>query len=372
MRNNSANIFISMCLMAMAAFGCSRSTFSTSDVGEGGEPGDVTAEAEPDTGTEPDAAPDTDTDPVSDPVIDGVEPVESPELPDLEMDTEFEVFPDLETEPEIPARCPLDDDMGPGEHEIEVTHDGIAHTSLVYVPAVYDSSEETPLIVNMHGYMLSGRNQSEWSNMNATADERGFVAVYPNGYNSSWNGGTCCGQASTDDIDDVGFMKALVAFVSERLCIDPARVYATGLSNGGYMSNRLGCDAGDVFAAVAPVAGAIGIEDCSPERPMPVIIYHGTNDWLVAYADGEAAFAEWVEHNGCVGDPVRTEYGGSYCDAYEDCEGGVKTVMCTLDPMGHCWPGGSESHCFFAIGPYNDDINANNQMFDFFLEFPLP
>ncbi|MFH1436434.1 MAG: PHB depolymerase family esterase [Pseudomonadota bacterium] len=348
---------LSMCLILLLASGCGGSADDTTDADAGDnlmedpdEDAAVDMESDPDAAPDiiPDPAPDTSPDPDDDPVDDGG------------------------GEPELPGRCPVVGDLGPGDHEFELTHDGITHNCLLHVPAVYDNSVETPLVLNMHGLVLNARNQEGFSNMNPVADARGFIVAYPDGYQSSWNAGGCCGQASSENIDDVGYLKAVVAHLTERLCIDQRRVYATGLSNGGHMSNRLGCEAGDVFAAIAPVAGAVHVPDCSPARPIPVIIYHGKDDWIVFYSEGRSAFEEWIGINGCTGEPVRTEYGGSYCEAYEACAAGVKTTMCTLDPMGHCWPGGSQSHCLFAFGSYNDDIIASEHMVDFFMEFTLP
>jgi poly(3-hydroxybutyrate) depolymerase len=105
---------------------------------------------------------------------------------------------------------------------------------------------------------------------------------------------------------------------------------------------------------------------------MPVIGYHGVQDGLVAYEDGHDAIEQWVAMNGCTDTTVREDYGDSYCFIYETCDEGVETGLCTLDPMGHCWPGGSSSLCLPGIGPYNDDIPANQHMWNFMSRFTLP
>jgi polyhydroxybutyrate depolymerase len=207
--------------------------------------------------------------------------------------------------------------------------------------------------------------------MNTASDAHGFIALYPDGYESSWNAGLCCGAAADEGIDDVGFLEAVLDHASARLCVDRARVYATGMSNGGYMSHRLGCEAADVFAAVAPVAGGMGIATCSPSRPVPVVAYHGTEDPLVSYDMGRSAVLGWVSRNGCSADPVRTDHGDSFCETWGGCDGGVEVVLCTLDPMGHCWPGGSDVLCLPALGAYNDDIDANEHMWTFFEGYAL-
>jgi polyhydroxybutyrate depolymerase len=199
------------------------------------------------------------------------------------------------------------------------------------------------------------------------------VIVYPRGTDNSWNAGSCCGEAAAMGVDDVGFVRAVVQTVSDQLCVDPGRVYATGMSNGGYMSHRLACEAADMFAAVAPVAGAMGIPDCTPERPVPVVAFHGTEDTLVTYEQGRAAIDQWLALDGCPAGPTEVEtFGGSRCEIWRDCDDGVEVQLCTLDPMGHCWPGGSEQLCIGIIGPYSDEIDANARLWSVMSRYRLP
>lgn len=265
-----------------------------------------------------------------------------------------------------PAACPLDPSIVPGDQFFTLQHDGLERSYLLHIPEKVDLSVAGPLVVNMHGAGSTNWQQVLFSDMSTSADALGFIVVYPQGYGNTWNAGTCCGQAVRDNIDDVGFIRAVVADVSAKVCVDAAKVYATGMSNGGYMSHRLGCEATDLFAAIAPVAGELGIPECSPSKKIPVIAYHGTVDPLVQYQNGADSVAEWAVRNECQGEPVRTQFGNSYCDVYEQCADGAMTGLCTLDPEGHCWPGGSESLCLPPIAPYNDDIHANEHMWAFF------
>lgn len=99
--------------------------------------------------------------------------------------------------------------------------------------------------------------------MDRLADRESFIAVYPNGNGRfgkrllTWNAGTCCAYLVINNVDDVGFVRALVATLAEKVPIDRRRVYATGLSNGAMMSHRLAAEAADLIAAVAPVAGGM-------------------------------------------------------------------------------------------------------------------
>jgi polyhydroxybutyrate depolymerase len=268
--------------------------------------------------------------------------------------------------------CPVASDLGPGDHTLLSSYDGVSRSVLVHVPAKYDSAVATPLVLNMHGFTSNPTQQITFSGMNPVADAEGFVVAYPTGTNSSWNAGTCCGLAASNDVDDVGFLREVVAELSTRLCVDPARVYATGMSNGGYMSHRLGCEASDLFAAVAPVAGAMGIATCEPGRAMPVVAYNGTEDNLVSYEDGREAMLQWVATNACDGEPSDvTMHGGSRCERWTGCRDDVEVELCTLEGMGHCWPGGSELLCLDFVGPYSDEIDANSHMWSFLSRFRL-
>jgi polyhydroxybutyrate depolymerase len=262
----------------------------------------------------------------------------------------------------------MPDDPGPGDHSAEMEFGGQTRTFRMYVPTGYDAAVPTALVLNLHGCPSNAGEQMVFTGMNATADARGFVIVYPNGSGQSWNAGSCCDPAAAEGVDDVGFLVALVDRVAGQLCIDRARVYAAGLSNGGDMVYRLACEAPDIFAGIVPVASEILVPACLPSRPLPLIAYHGTADSSVPYAAGEAAFHRYAEAAGCVGDPVRTDYEASYCDIYEACNGGVRVGFCTLTGMDHCWPAGPGAGwmCELAIGPYSDDINANEHMWEFF------
>src|SRR5262249_36815190 len=177
---------------------------------------------------------------------------------------------------------------------------------------------------------------------------------YPEGYEGagttrSWNAGTCCPPATTDSIDDVGFARAVVADIQSQANIDPLRIYATGLSNGGGMSHRLACEAADLFAAVAPVACPLLLDPfsiCQPIRPIPVLAFAGLTDVVVPYAGGESqpfpgvffppapdSFAYWVGADGCGGgspDIVEHLGNGASCDTYTTCAGGVSVGLCSI------------------------------------------
>ncbi|MEJ7735511.1 MAG: hydrolase, partial [Polyangiaceae bacterium] len=140
-----------------------------------------------------------------------------------------------------------------------------------------------------------------------------------------------------------------------------------------------GCESADIFAAIAPVAGVLGIadEDCQPVRPIPVMHFHGTNDLLVPYEGGGLlqtpsvpdTDAGWATRNGCSGDAVSTfQNGDAHCETHQTCADGVEVTLCTIEGEGHCWPG--QASC--PYGASNTDIDANAEMWKFFDKFSLP
>jgi polyhydroxybutyrate depolymerase len=233
------------------------------------------------------------------------------------------------------------------------------------------------LILTWQGLTSNAGQQASFSAMNPVADAEGFVVVYPNSPNAAWNAGTCC---AFNDMtrDDVGFARALVDEIIDQGCIDRKRVYTMGMSNGGFMSHRLACEAADVFAAAGPVAGKVGIRDCQPSRPVPVLHVHGTADTLVAY-DGPALSAEgltvpetlarWAARDGCKQGPTTTfQQGTVTCQTWSQCSAKSEVQLCTAQGTGHCWPG--QPVCPF--GEVTSDLNASQEIAKFFKRFSLP
>mgnify|MGYP005855746111 CR=1 FL=1 len=264
--------------------------------------------------------------------------------------------------------------LGPGDHTIPLEHGGQSRSFKLHIPPGYDGAEPTPLVVNIHGLTSNPDQQVLFSEMNPQSDAEGFLVAYPAGLQNSWNAGACCGGAQSQGVDDVGFLRAMVAAIEEVTCVDARRIYATGMSNGGMMTNRLACEASDLFAAFAPVSAVLVQEPCQPARPIPILHFNGTADVLVAYDGGlfqgaPATFAAWAELSGCTGDPVETyKKGAASCMTYDTCDDGAEVTLCTLTGMNHCWPGND----FCPLPPTNTDISANEAMWEFFQAHPLP
>jgi polyhydroxybutyrate depolymerase len=222
------------------------------------------------------------------------------------------------------------------------------------------------------------------------ADREGFIAVYPNGSGRlqnhflTWNAGNCCAWAYENQIDDVGFIRALIGQLKKDYAVDEKRIFVTGISNGGMMSYRLACELSDQIAAIGPVAGAQNI-DCRPARPVSVIILHGTADLHVVYNGGaplrmvdvrnprvdrpvSAAVAFWVKRNGCADTPVKERKGKVIIERYGDCAAGTAVALYTIQDEGHTWPGGTK-WAIWADEP-SREISATDVIWEFFRSHP--
>lgn len=256
---------------------------------------------------------------------------------------------------------------------------GMTRSIRVHVPASYDPARPTPVVLDFHGYTMSAQAQEDMTRFPAKADALGFITAHADGTGSlrGWNAGACCGTPAQTNLDDVGFVNALLDELEARLCVDPRRVYSTGFSNGGFLSHRLACEASDRIAAIAPVSGMMGIDDCTPTRPIPVMHFHGTSDTIVPYDGGgltgyrsaAETDAGWAMRNGC--DTATTETfanGDSRCVSHTGCDGGSEVTLCTITGGGHTWPGGG----YFPGGHITTDLSATDAMWAFFAAHPLP
>ena len=275
---------------------------------------------------------------------------------------------------ELPAGCGMPS-PGPGTHSGSVMVDGVQRNYRLFVPVTYDPQNISSLVVNFHGLLGNPDQQADFSQFNMSAQLRGMVVAYPEGIGASFNAGACCGEADSQDVDDIGFARALVDKLVSEMCIAPERVYATGMSNGGHMSHTLGCEAADVFAAVASVTGVNGLADCQPSRPISVIDFHGTADLIVQYGGAGPGYPpvpdmmeDWAARNGCspVSEVIFDE-GDTLCETWPGCDEGVEVTLCTVDGMGHCWPGNGS--CLF--GAASTTIHASEWIADLFLMHTL-
>jgi polyhydroxybutyrate depolymerase len=256
----------------------------------------------------------------------------------------------------------------PGDQRIMLTHDGLEREYEVHVPPGYTGSTPVPLVMTIHGAHNTIAMVKGWSQMNPVADANGFIVVYPQAVDC-WNTGFMLCDAADDD---VGLLTAVVADIRSHACIDPKRVYATGLSNGAMMAQYLGCQEADIFAAIGGIAGPNG-GGCNPSRPLSVVYMHGTEDATVGYSSARPTVTGWATRNGCSATPTETyNMGSTRCETYSGCRGSGEVVFCTHTGMGHCWP--EDSRCGPGGGPdfAITDFEASPFMWEFFKRHPLP
>lgn len=247
-------------------------------------------------------------------------------------------------------RCePREGTAGDADRTVDV--EGDERRFLLHVPAQYDPTAPMPLVVVFHGVTSSPEEIREVTHFDEVGDERGFMVAYPEGRNGSFNGGACCGLSRLLDVDDVGFTRALVDLVATEYCLDERRVYASGFSNGGFMTHRLGCEMADRLAAIAVVAGQEGVEICAPTRPMPVVQVHGTADPVVPYGGNsfigfpstQETIDGWAERDGCsdTSETLSTE-GSVTCMGRTGCAEGSEVILCANEGGVHDWVGGGD------------------------------
>src|SRR5262245_32344497 len=239
--------------------------------------------------------------------------------------------------PPVRASC-QSNTLTPGTFDMSMPFGGTTRTFRVHVPPSYTGKRAVPLVYDLHGLGNTPGLQQYLSGFAQKSDEADFIVAWPQGLHASWNGYGCCGTALSENIDDVGFLRALVHQLAAIGDIDHSRVYATGLSNGASMAHRLACEAADVFAAVAPVSNVLDRDasQCTPARPITVLHFHGLNDLEVAYDGGvlqavPASFSTWAQIDGCTGPPTVLDLGApNRCETFTSCAGGVHVALCSL------------------------------------------
>jgi len=272
--------------------------------------------------------------------------------------------------------------------------DGVTRTYFLHVPAVL-SRDSIPLVLVFHGGGGNGPGTERLTKFSALADREGFLVAYPEGLGRNWNDGRefTSSRAHRDHVDDVGFVSALLDAIERTHPVDPRRIFATGISNGGIFSHYLAARMSGRIAAIAPVVG--GIADppepwFQPAHPVSVLILQGTKDPLVPYRGGpiafgrgkiidtEAAARRWAGQNGAapepVGEPLPAANGTDRCGgvrlSYSGGRDGSEVVLVRLDGGGHTWPGGAQYLPEMLVGRVCRDFDATAMIWAFFKAHP--
>jgi polyhydroxybutyrate depolymerase len=292
--------------------------------------------------------------------------------------------------------------LGAGDHDRSLAIGGLTRTYIVHVPPRVSEGRPLPVVFAFHGGGGNASGFKAYAGLDALADREGFVVVYPDGSGRfgrrllTWNAGGCCGYAAAQNVDDVGFTVAVLRDVARNVSIDPARVYATGHSNGGMMAYRLAINASERVAAIAPVAGAMQAASFPPARPVAVLHIHSLDDPRALYAGGlgppfpgtqsrvthravEPELRRWVTHDRCPAEPRTVEQrttpsrGGPDHTAtllvWAPCAGGTEVQLWKLTVAGHGWPGGHVLLPEKIMGPETVTIDAALEVWRFVSRF---
>lgn len=290
------------------------------------------------------------------------------------------------------------DNLGVGDHHFSFVHEGITRNYMVHLPSAYNRDVPAPVVIYLHGGGGSMK-AAYMDGLGKMSDKHGFILAVPEGtgevkagrLRGRWNGGKwetgeCCGQA-----DDSGFISRMIDEIGNNFNIDKKMIYATGISNGGLMTNRLGCELADKIAAIAPVASAAVMSGCIPSRPMPVMVIHGTADPANPLDGSEprgifktGIFAmpykrmtpyqvvdAWRKINKC-SEAKLSGYQRGYakCVIYNECAAGAEIEFCIVEGMGHTYPGGSQYLPAESVGHVSYDISFDH-IWEFFKAHPM-
>ncbi|PUB25515.1 polyhydroxybutyrate depolymerase [Promicromonospora sp. AC04] len=277
--------------------------------------------------------------------------------------------------------CGTDPGQAPGSSVLRtLTSDGRERTVQLHLPDGYRSDRAWPVVLVFHGRGNTGAGTEAFSGLDALP----AIVAYGNGVIGTGDGDRQAWEGapySAPGVDDVAYTNDLLDTLESDLCVDTLRVYATGKSNGAGFTGILACELSDRIAAIAPVAAALygtGHPDCAPERPVPVIDFHGTEDATIPYGgDAERGLPAiqdwvggWVERNGCATGPDVEETAADVTTfRWTDCAAGAEVTHVAVLGGGHTWPG---EDSYSGGGYATHSIEAHEVMWDFLRDERLP
>ena len=271
---------------------------------------------------------------------------------------------------------------------------------LVTTPPNHDGTTPVPLVLDFHGLSEGAVVHALHSKMSGFAADNGFAVAFPQGTGTPvrWNALPTSDGPNLSAENDLAYVDAVLDQLEATLCVDTARVYSTGLSNGAGMTSLLACVRADRFAAAAPVAGVRAPIECDETTTTPVMAFHGTVDPILFYnggigdlagllggsgdtsapdavLDGEgypAAARAWAQHNGCEPEPAKSLIGTDVEHWVFTCPAGNEVEFFAIIGGGHTWPGSAFSESIENItGPTSFTISANEEMWSFFKRHAL-
>jgi polyhydroxybutyrate depolymerase len=294
-----------------------------------------------------------------------------------------------EAEQQHPSRRERRRGANPDDQKHQIKLDGTTRSYLLYVPHSPPKDHPLPLFLVFHGGGAHDYNMPRFTGFDAIAESHGFLVAYPESVNGHWNDGRDLSPA-----DDVGFVRAVISEIERSHTVDSGRIYATGISNGGFFSLRLACDLADRISAVASVAATMPeplLPACHPSKPVSIMFIQGTSDPLVHMEGGAVARTHgrnisladsvhfWLDQDQLTKKlqssdlPSHDPNGTSvHRDIYDGGKQGTEVVVYTIHGGGHTWPGGQQYLPVFLVGKVNHDLKASDVIWEFFSRHSRP
>ena len=290
----------------------------------------------------------------------------------------------------LSAGCAVTNVVADEQHQL-LSYNGSERSYLIRVPGnLPKNGKRVPLVIVLHGGGGNAENAERMTGFTAKAEQAKFIVVYPNGTGRfknkllTWNAGHCCAYAMKHHADDVGFINALIDKLVQEYPVDSRRIYATGMSNGGMMTHRLGIELADRFAAIAPVVATVFGDEVVPSQPVSAIMLNGLLDKSVPNQGGPpggrfkeewdgtpaqpamAQAAYWAKVNKC--DQPEQQDHGTYITSMYHCPTGRAVSLYVIKNNGHAWPGGQSGS---RHGDKPDAaVNGTDVIWEFFKAHP--
>jgi polyhydroxybutyrate depolymerase len=316
------------------------------------------------------------------------------------------------------------------ETQEKIDIDNTTRTYTVHLPAGYNQQQHYPVVILLHPQNLDADDMERLTHFNQLADKDGIIAVYPNAERGEWNievhreqeasmgprrgygrhggwggypgggypgggGGYPGGQNGGENpnqtrntpqpADDIAFLNQMLDNLALKYSVDTRRIYATGLGDGGFMAERIGCNLADRVAAIAPVGAAFPkTMICLPERAVPTLFISGTDDPIVPYDSGtykqghfhvlsaEDSAKTWAKYDRCGEKPAQAKIQApakgekdTKTLTYAGCQDNSEVVLYSVKNGGNTWPGGEQYTSEKEIGKTSGAINANDSIWSF-------
>lgn len=298
-------------------------------------------------------------------------------------DPEQRVFAPLEVDCSTVGQPPVGLQTG------TIMSGGIEYKYQWTVPSTYDGTP-VPVVLDFHAIGSNGAQQAVFGGWAALAEAEGFLAVQPTGIavapddRASWE----LPQFDTDERDDVAMVRDLLDHVAANVCIDPARIYSTGMSNGSLFTSVVVCELADFIAAAVSVAGVTHDDSCAPAEPVPYLAFHGTEDTTIPFRGGGETtldgsdggeffeqvmpdeFAEFAQDFGCTESADTQVTESVVLTSYTGCAENVQMGFYTIDGGGHTWPGSVISSALPSLGVTTMEVDATAIAWEFFQQNP--